>query len=282
MLPVATIVGFSGAALIIAAVIAALLRAEKTFPIEADHPRRETVLDYKLVSLNVFPNLALSPATGACAALLVNAAGGGFVALPASGWGFFLSLAVFILANDVFAYWVHRAQHRIPALWAMHSLHHSAEAVSLVTGARHFWLEQMTLAAFFPVVAILFRTPPAVITTASFLYFTFDNCAHLNVRIPLGRFATIFNNPQYHRIHHSLKPEHNDKNFCKMLPVVDFIFGTLWVPGKGEFPPTGLFSREKPQGWLDGALWPLRRRRLSSVTRMQFDAVAGARSRSLS
>ncbi|HVH75892.1 MAG TPA: sterol desaturase family protein [Stellaceae bacterium] len=273
---VATLVGFSGAALLIGGLVALLLRAEQFFPIESGHPRAEVVLDYKLVSLNVFPNLLLSPATGACAALLVAAAGGGLIPLRADGWWFLLSLALFILANDLFAYWVHRAQHRIPALWAMHSLHHSAEAVTLVTGARHFWLEQMTLTAFFPVVAMLFKTPPAVVTAASFLYFTFDNCAHLNVRIPLGKFAIMLNNPQFHRIHHSIKAEHNNKNFCKMLPLIDYLFGTLWVPGKEEFPPTGLVSREKPQGLLDGALWPLHRRRLPAVTRTQFDPAQGA------
>lgn len=273
---IATLVGFSGAALLIGGLVALLLRAEQLFPIESGHPRAEVVLDYKLVSLNIFPNLLLSPATGACAALLVAAAGGGLIPLRADGWWFLLSLALFILANDLFAYWVHRAQHRIPALWAMHSLHHSAEAVTLVTGARHFWLEQMTLTAFFPVVAMLFKTPPAVVTAASFLYFTFDNCAHLNVRIPLGKFAVMLNNPQFHRIHHSIKAEHNNKNFCKMLPLIDYLFGTLWVPGKEEFPPTGLVSREKPQGLLDGALWPLHRRRLPAVTRTQFDPAQGA------
>jgi sterol desaturase/sphingolipid hydroxylase (fatty acid hydroxylase superfamily) len=275
VIPFATIVGFTGAAFLIGGLVALLLRAERAFPIESGHPRAEVVLDYKLVSLNVFPNLLLIPVTSACAALLVNAAGGGLIPLRADGWWFLLSLAVFIFANDLFAYWVHRAQHRIPALWAMHSLHHSAEAVTLVTGARQFWLEQMTLAAFFPVVAILFKTPPAVVTAASFLYFTFDNCAHLNVRIPLGKFAVIFNNPQFHRIHHSINPEHNDKNFCKMLPIIDFVFGTLWVPGRDEFPPTGLVSREKPRGLIDGALWPLRRRWLLQVTRTQFDPMSG-------
>ncbi|HEV2334085.1 MAG TPA: sterol desaturase family protein [Stellaceae bacterium] len=266
----------SGAALLIGGLVALLLRAEQGFPIERGHPRGALLLDYKLVSLNVFPNLLLSPLTGACAALLVRAAGGGLIPLRADGWWFALSLVLFILANDVFAYWVHRAQHRIPALWAMHSLHHSAEAVTLVTGARHFWLEQMTLAAFFPVVAILFKTPPAVITAASFLYFAFDNCAHLNVRIPLGKLAIIVNNPQFHRIHHSIESEHNNKNFCKMLPIVDFVFGTLWVPGKDEFPPTGLVSGEKPQGFIDGALWPARRRRQPRITITQFDPAAGA------
>lgn len=257
----ATIVGYGGAALLIAMFVAALMQAEKAFPVEPTQSRAEIFLDYKMVALNIVPNLLLAPILSGCGAMLVNAAGGGLIELRADSWSSFaISLVVFILAIDLFAYAVHRAQHKIPILWAMHSLHHSAEALTLVTGARHYWLEQMVLTAFFPVTAIVFKTSPEVVTTASFLYFLFEGCVHLNIRLPLGWFALCVNNPQYHRIHHSVRPEHRDLNFCKLLPIVDVVFGTAWWPATDEFPATGLTPREKPRGWLDGIIWPLRRR----------------------
>src|SRR5205814_1401680 len=145
---------------------AGLLWAEKGFPIEPAQPRAAVRTDFKLAALNVLPKLALGPLLGASAALIVNAAGGGLITLRADGWWFVVALGVFILATDIVAYCVHRAQHRVPALWAMHSLHHSAEALTLVTGARHFWVEQLLLTAFFPVVAVLFRTPDEIALTA--------------------------------------------------------------------------------------------------------------------
>lgn len=252
------VAGVFGAAALVMPVVGMLLWAEKTFPIEPLQPRAAVRLDFKLAALSVVPKLALGPLLGACAALIVNAAGGGLITLRADGWWFALALAAYILAVDVVAYCIHRAQHCVPALWAMHSLHHSAEALTLITGARHFWIEQLLLTAFFPVVAVLFRTPNEVALVASVFYFAFDACVHVNIRIPFGIFGLVVNNPQFHRIHHSPRPEHRDKNFCKLLPLLDLVFGTAWRPGPDEFPATGLESGKKPSGWLDGLVWPLR------------------------
>jgi sterol desaturase/sphingolipid hydroxylase (fatty acid hydroxylase superfamily) len=140
----------------------------------------------------------------------------------------------------------------------MHSLHHSAEALSAVTGARHFWLEFPFLSSVFPVLGILFKIPDEMALPIALIYFLPDGLAHLNIRLSLGRFALVLNNPQYHRIHHSVEPQHWNKNFCKMLPLFDVIFRTAWLPEKDEFPKTGLDTGEKPTGFLDGIIWPIR------------------------
>jgi sterol desaturase/sphingolipid hydroxylase (fatty acid hydroxylase superfamily) len=247
------------AALLVTPLVAAMRWGEKRFPIEPAQPRASVRADYKLAALNVLSILLLGPLTGGCAAMIVNAAGGGIFVLRADGWWFILALVVYVLATDIVAYLFHRAQHTVPALWAMHSLHHSAETMTLITGARHFWIEQLLLAAFLPVVAILFRAPATVIGVAAFFYFLFDACVHVNIRIPFGRFGLIVNNPQYHRIHHSMRPDHQNKNFCKLLPLLDLIFGTAYVPAQNEFPSTGLGTGETASGWLDGLIWPFRR-----------------------
>jgi sterol desaturase/sphingolipid hydroxylase (fatty acid hydroxylase superfamily) len=238
--------------------VALLLWAQKAFPIEPAQPPVAIRLDCELVALNVLPKLVFGPLLGASAALIVNAAGGGLIPLRADGWWFVVALGVYVLATDIIAYFVHRTQHRVPALWAMHSLHHSAEALTLITGARHFWIEQLLLSAFFPVVAVLFRTPDSVILVASVFYFAFDACVHVNIRIPFGAFCFVVNNPQFHRIHHSIRPEHTDKNFCKLLPLLDIVFGTAYRPAPDDFPATGLIDGMKPAGWRDGLVWPLR------------------------
>jgi sterol desaturase/sphingolipid hydroxylase (fatty acid hydroxylase superfamily) len=158
-------------------------------------------------------------------------------------------------------------------LWAMHSLHHSAEALSIITGARHFWLESAIHTAVVPVLGIIFKVPPEVATTVAFIYLLPDGMAHLNLRLSLGRFALVLNNPQYHRIHHSLEAQHYNKNFCKMLPLFDVIFGTAWKPGMDEFPVTGL-AGEKATGFVDGIIWPIRLRLPGALKRSSSPAVA--------
>src|SRR6202008_718126 len=121
----------------------------------------------------------------------VNAAGRGWIHLRSDGGWFLLSVMLLILVTDLWAYVLHRAQHRFPVLWAMHSLHHSAEALSIITGVRHFWLEGAINTAVFPVMGIVFRVPPEVATTVAFIYLLPDGMAHLNVRLSLGRIGLV-------------------------------------------------------------------------------------------
>jgi len=176
-------------------------------------------------------------------------------------WPVALQVLLFLVIHDFYIYWFHRAQHQIPALWAMHSLHHSSEALTVSTGGRHFWFEGTLKRAFlFPLTAWIFAVPASVSATAVLLYLVVDSCAHLNVRVELRAFALWINNPQYHRIHHSARPAHTNRNFADLLPFWDILFGTVWRPGADEWPATGLATGEKPSGIVDGLIWPLRRR----------------------
>ena len=230
---------------------------ERRWPL-AKPPAAEYATDMKLSCLMVFLTWVFGPLAATAGALIVSLAGGGLITLRADGWWFVVSLVTIILTLEFFSYWIHRAQHAVPALWAMHSLHHSAESLTIVTGARHYWFENAVLNSLIPFMPILFKIPPVFITIIPFIYFLPDGCAHLNIRLQLGRFGLILNNPQYHRIHHSVQPEHRDKNFARMLPLFDILFGTVWRPERDEFPATGLSSSEKPGGLVDGLVWPLR------------------------
>lgn len=228
-------------------------------PIETNQPIGNVIVDWKLGGLHFIAKQFLAPVTSAMTILIVNATGGGWITLRSDGLWFFFSFAILILAIDLWTYLIHRAQHKIPVLWAMHSLHHSAESLTLVTGARHFWLEEPLLSTGFPIVAIIFKVPFELVTPITLFYFLIgDGLAHLNMRMSLGILGYFIQNPQYHRIHHSIEPKHRDKNFCKLLPIFDLIFGTAWKPEKDEFPKTGLDTCEKAMGIVDGIMWPIR------------------------
>ena len=234
---------------------------EKRTPIELEQSTNEVIVDWKMAALRWTTSHFLNPITSACSIFIVNAAGGGWVHLRSDGWWYLFSFIVLILAVDFWAYIVHRAAHKVPILWAMHSLHHSAEALSMISGARHFWLEDPLINGVFPLLGIVFKIPPEIVVPViSFYFIAGEGLAHLNMRLSLGYLTLVLTNPQYHRIHHSVEPQHWNKNFCKLLPLFDVIFGTAWIPRKDEFPKTGLGSREKPTGFIDGILWPVRHR----------------------
>jgi len=238
-------------------IVAVAWVVERRHPIEPGQSRSEIFLEYKLVLAIVFLKRAFAPFAGAVAAMGVNMAGGGFIPLRADGWWLPFSLAVVVLAVELEGYWFHRLQHSVPLLWSMHSLHHSAEAMNAATGARHYWVEGAIIAAFLPSVAMVFKIPPQILQLVPFFFLT-EQLVHMNAKVQLGPLTLVFNNPQFHRIHHSVEPQHFDKNFCKNLPILDVIFGTAWRPQKDEFPRTGLSTGEKPASLLEGIIWPVR------------------------
>jgi sterol desaturase/sphingolipid hydroxylase (fatty acid hydroxylase superfamily) len=231
---------------------------ERRWPIDPNLPRSEVIDDWKATGTNLLLSWLAGPLTAACSAAIVTAAGGGLIHLRTDGWWYGVSAVGFILVADFYRYATHRLYHVIPCLWALHSFHHSAEALTFVTGARHHWLEKVLEGAFFPIIPILFSIPPEILIISGAIYFLPDGCAHLNVRFRLGRFVTWLNNPQFHRIHHSTQPEHLNKNFASLLPLWDILFGTAWVPRADEYPPTGLVPGEKV-GIMTSIVWPFRR-----------------------
>lgn len=229
---------------------------EKTWPI-APVSGDEFRADWLAVIVSVGLEHLFAPLAAISAGAIASYAGLGWIKLPTEGYWWYVSFAIVVVALDLYKYTFHRLQHAVPFLWAMHSFHHSANGITFITGGRHFWLERVLSDAFLPIMAVLFRIPPDMAIAAAFIFFLPDACAHLNVRIPLGRFVTWINNPQWHRIHHSVQIEHRDKNFAAFFPLLDILFGTAWVPKPGEYPATGLVPPERVD-IINSVIWPIR------------------------
>jgi len=231
--------------------------------VERPHPDSEG--KPAAVSLNLFCTFIyslvaglLGPALQGIVVLLVNAAGGGWIALPDNGWGLIPAFAVYFLVADFAEYSFHRFQHRLPVLWSMHSLHHSDASLNISTTGRHFWIEPVIKTfTIYLLLALLLKASP-VIVGAYLIVSLYNYFPHMNVRVGFGPLATVLISPQYHRLHHSSLPEYFDCNFAGLLPVFDVIFGTYREPKANEYPPTGLDSGDAPRGLSEVLYWPLR------------------------
>jgi len=227
-------------------------------PFERGHPSADVRMTYLIGFTGFFAGWLLGPVSGAASVAIVNALGAGWIPLSADGWRFLPSLLAYLIAQDALEYWMHRAQHKVPFLWAMHRLHHSEEAYAARTTTRHFWLEAIIKSAIcYPLLAVFFAVPLPILFAAGLIYTVNHVAAHMNVRLSLGRFSLWIQNPQYHRIHHSTEPKHYDKNFADLLPLLDVIFGTAHRPADGEFPSTGLVPSAKPATLFESFVWPL-------------------------
>jgi sterol desaturase/sphingolipid hydroxylase (fatty acid hydroxylase superfamily) len=151
----------------------------------------------------------------------------------------------FAIVWDTWQYWVHRSQHAFSLLWETHKFHHSETAFNSSTQARHHISSTFLLLALYLPVLIIFGSQGPHYLGAFMMFRLWGFVNHMNVRLDLGPITPFIAGPQWHRIHHSIYPEHHDKNFAAFFPVIDIIFGTYYKPRKGEHPPTGLLPEEK-------------------------------------
>ncbi len=160
-------------------------------------------------------------------------------------WSPLLLVAVTVLlivTEDLTNYLYHVLLHKIPFLWAIHKVHHSAEILTPLTGFRTHPLEYAfagsirataTSIVLAP-VAYWFITPltmpeilgvgVAVIVFGAAGY----QLTHSHVWLSFGpRIDRVIVSPAVHQVHHSQAPEHHDKNFAVLFSVWDWMFGTL-------------------------------------------------------
>ncbi|MGO4313913.1 sterol desaturase family protein [Pseudomonas sp. KB_15] len=201
---------------------------------------------------------AIVPLVSVATVVAVNAAGGGWIDLPNTGWGLLLGFLLYAFTLDFMEYLFHRAQHRFPVMWAMHSFHHSDTALNATTTSRHHWAEHgIKMLTIFMLAGVIFKANSAIVGLYAAISF-YNVFSHMNIRIGFGRMSFALNSPQYHRIHHSALPEHYDCNFAGLFPIFDVLFGTYRQPRAGEFPPTGLDDKKPPHGLIDAIIWPAR------------------------
>jgi sterol desaturase/sphingolipid hydroxylase (fatty acid hydroxylase superfamily) len=248
------------------AMLAVRLVPERIWPAQPARPASDRI-NLLVWLAYMAAQFGLGPAFGGLITLAVNGAGGGLIVLPSTGWGLLVGAAVYLAAMDLAEYAFHRAQHAVPALWAMHSLHHSDPHFDSTTSARHFWAEPVIKSlTVWLAVGMLLKASPAIV--ALYAAATYLNVLiHSNTRLDLGRCWWLINTPAYHRLHHSASPEHWNCNFAALLPVYDLIFGGWRRPAPDERPSTGLDTGEAPSGPLEAVLWPVRRVRLRQALR---------------
>jgi sterol desaturase/sphingolipid hydroxylase (fatty acid hydroxylase superfamily) len=185
------------------------------------------------------------------------------IPLVGPGLEFLAMIFVPLFIHDCWFYWSHRIEHRLPALWEFHKLHHSDELMNTSTWARDHFLQE-SWRAFFSVFTLglfvdlkLAEAGKAALYSTMFLVGLSMFC-HSAIRIQLPWLDYIVVTPQVHRIHHSVRPEHHNKNFADVLPVFDLVFGTFERSKRDEFPATGLGPQSRaPRSLFAAQIGPL-------------------------
>ena len=171
-------------------------------------------------------------------------------ALPSLNDSPWLSFAVYLVVLDLFAYWLHRAQHKFAPWWALHSLHHSQRQMSFWTDDRNHLLDDFAMDGAFAMAALLIGVAPLQFVTIVVATRMVESLSHANLKLSFGRIGQyLVVSPRFHRIHHGIGVGHEGRargcNFAVLLPVWDVLFRTANF--ENSYPSTGIRDQ------LDGA-----------------------------
>lgn len=209
--------------------------------------------------------------TGAHA--LVTSLAGPSPALHASPWlvGGLTTLLQFLLLE--LGYWaMHAAFHKVPALWELHKVHHSAEVMTPLTEWRQHPIEfvvfgniaALAMGGVYGAMGWLFGPAAQPFTLFQLNLFlvlhlaTFHHLRHTSVWIAAtGWLGRLVHSPAHHQLHHSTDVRHFDHNFGYALSVWDWVFGTLLIPERRGRVNLGVEGEAPYAGVTDSLVRPL-------------------------
>ena len=138
-------------------------------------------------------------------------------------WLYWLAL---LISEDFLYYWLHRFDHEIRLLWAVHVTHHSSKQMNFSVGFRSSVFEPLYRFVYFIPLAFLGFRPLDIV----FMYSAtqiWGTLVHTDMIGKLGWLEYIFVTPSHHRVHHASNVRYLDKNMGMFLIVWDKMFGTF-------------------------------------------------------
>jgi sterol desaturase/sphingolipid hydroxylase (fatty acid hydroxylase superfamily) len=166
---------------------------------------------------------------------------------------------IIMLITDFAQYWLHRAFHRVPALWRFHAVHHSARTMDWIAGARMHFLEIIILRAVTATPALLIGFDGSAIQAYALFVYVYSTFIHSNVGTSFGFMEKILVAPRFHHWHHGVEDEAVDVNFAIHFPFLDKLFGTYHLPD-GKWPNGyGVQGHPVPKGYWKQLLYPFQR-----------------------
>jgi sterol desaturase/sphingolipid hydroxylase (fatty acid hydroxylase superfamily) len=159
-----------------------------------------------------------------------------------------VGLVVFVFfASDFVGYWIHRAMHRVPALWRFHKLHHEATELSWLDAWRQHPIDSVIHGIAVGIPGALLGASLSELASVVVLRKAFTTFLHANLKV---NFGLVLASPVFHGVHHSADPRDYDTNFAGTFPLWDVLFGTAKSVQPFSFnrSPTSSASFPSPPG----------------------------------
>jgi sterol desaturase/sphingolipid hydroxylase (fatty acid hydroxylase superfamily) len=170
-----------------------------------------------------------------------------------------VQVVAIMLFTDLIQYWLHRAFHRVPALWRFHAVHHSAKSMDWIAGARMHFIEIIVLRGVTAIPMFTLGFDPAAIQIYLLIVYFYSAFIHANIGWNLKPVEQLVATPRFHHWHHGEEREAIDVNFAIHFPFLDRLFGTHHMP-EGRWPRAyGIEGHPVPCGYWKQFLYPFQR-----------------------
>ena len=100
-------------------------------------------------------------------------------------------------------------------------------------------MEHIIAASLVFIPTFMMQLNYSTVVWLTFIHEWYKHIYHANLKTNYGFLKYFMVTPQAHRIHHSLNPRHQDKNFGVIFTFWDRLFGTLYK-NYDEYPDTGI------------------------------------------
>jgi sterol desaturase/sphingolipid hydroxylase (fatty acid hydroxylase superfamily) len=148
-------------------------------------------------------------------------------------WTITEQLIFFVFTHDLYIYLFHRLQHASKFLWRTHEAHHSGKEIDFLAGSRSHIAEIIINQTIeFAPIMVLSPNPEIVVPIKALLDAMFGMFIHANINVKFGRLKYFLNTPELHLWHHANYREVFHKNFSTKFSMWDYLFGTVYDPGK--------------------------------------------------
>ena len=160
-----------------------------------------------------------------------------------------VQIVIGLVVVDLFSYLWHRTVHTNRFLWAFHSVHHSQRELSVATGFRTHFADEIVRTTFIFVPLYALNIQPHAYVVMDLIMSWILGLQHSGLPWSYGWIGRAVVSPSYHRIHHSIDRIDRDKNFGVLFPVWDRLFGTAAVPREAA-PGYGLADAVYPESFV--------------------------------
>jgi len=234
---------------------------ERLFALREAHDRGRILPDLGLFFLNsLVPASLLGIPMSAVATVAARLTPSAYLAMVDS-LPFLLRLLLGLMVAEIGTYWAHRWTHRSSFLWQFHAVHHAPRTVDWLvnTRAHPFDIVFTRLCGLVPLYMLGLGSThggqgemlPVYITLFGTVWAFF---IHANIRWRLGPLEWLVATPAFHHWHHT-NDEYRDHNFAALIPQIDRIFGTYYLPQ--HWPPCYGIDAELPGSTMRQLLEPL-------------------------